>query len=626
MCGIYGFSTGHSIKEKKSILNKIGSANRKRGPNHSDNFIDQNIAIGIERLSILDIDNGNQPILSNNKKFIIVHNGEVYNYIELRKRLESLGYNFQTNTDTEVIVNLYQQYGLQLLNLLNGMFAFAIYEIETKKLVICRDRFGIKPLHYSNFNSDIVFSSQLSGIIHHPLVGGEISYNSIDYYLTLDYVPAPYTIYKNIKKLEPGHYLLWSKDGVELKKWYDLKYYPKARFKSESEYINNLYDKIENSVKIRMRSDVPIGAFLSGGLDSSLILHFLSKHAHKTLKTYNIAFENKSFDESKYALEVANILGVKCQSNIFDSKSMIDILPKIWSNMDEPFSDASFLPTFFLSKIASENISVAISGDGGDEVFAGYPTYLAHKIANKIPSFTHPLLKRLVNKLPTNFDNISFDFKLKQFINCLGAKPFLRHQYWLGSFQDLYKQKSYIKSFRERLDKGRGLDYIISKYLGDMDIFDWETYLYQDMRFYLQDDMLVKVDRASMANSLEVRTPFLDHNIVEFMATAPKSIKYPNFKSKYILKKLGKKYLPNLIVDRSKKGFGIPMAHWLNSVLRSNLEDVIYNPESIINSIFHKEDNVRLMKNHFNNKVDNRKKLWTLLVFENWAREKNIYL
>tara|TARA_A100000164_G_scaffold253143_1_gene225471 strand:+ start:2427 stop:4307 length:1881 start_codon:yes stop_codon:yes gene_type:complete len=624
MCGIYGFSTRHSIREKKLILSEIGLANRKRGPNHSDSYINKNIAIGIERLSILDIENGNQPILSNNKKFIIVHNGEVYNFIELRKGLESLGYNFHTNTDTEVIVNLYQQYGLKSLPLLNGMFAFAIYEIDTKRLIICRDRYGIKPLHYSSLNSDIVFSSQLSGITHHPFVGNQISYNSIDYYLTLDYVPAPYTIYKNIKKLEPGHYLIWSENGVKVKKWYDLKYYPKARFKSENEFINNLHDKIEKSVKIRMRSDVPVGTFLSGGLDSSLILYFLSKYSNKNLNTYNIAFENKSFDESKYAKEVANIFGVKYQSNIFDAKSMIDILPEIWLNMDEPFSDPSFLPTFFLSKIASENISVALSGDGGDEIFAGYPTYLAHKIANKIPSFVHPLLESLVNVLPSNFDNISFDFKAKRFINCLGSKPFLRHQYWLGSFQDSDKQKSYLKSFKERLDKNRGLENLISRYLGDMNILDWETYLYQDMRFYLQDDMLVKVDRASMANSLEVRTPFLDHNIVEFMARAPKSIKYPFFKSKYILKKLSKKYLPKLIVNRSKKGFGIPIAHWLNSNLKSNLKEVIYDPESIINSILDKEDNIRLMEDHFNKKVDNRKKLWNLFVFENWAREKNI--
>ena len=264
MCGIYGFTTKHSIVNKREILKNIGIKNYKRGPNESGSYVSKDIALGLERLSILDVKKGKQPIFSNNKKFVIVHNGEIYNYIELRKELEKRGYVFNTNTDTEVIVNLYQDRGLRLLSSLNGMFSFCIYEIDTKRLVICRDRFGIKPLYYHYNNSNIVFSSQLDGVLIHPIVNKDISADSIDLFLTMDFIPAPYTIYKNIKKLEHGHYLTWSKNCLKINKWYDFSYSPKVYLGSDREYVKKLDLLIDESVKIRMRSDVPIGSFLSG--------------------------------------------------------------------------------------------------------------------------------------------------------------------------------------------------------------------------------------------------------------------------------------------------------------------------------------------------------------------------
>ena len=626
MCGIYGFSTKQTLDNKSDILRKIGIKNRLRGPNHSGKYLTNDIALGIERLSILDIDKGNQPIFSNNKKFIIVHNGEIYNYLELRNDLEKSGYIFYTDTDTEVIVNLYQHIGLSLLPLLNGMFSFCIYEIETKKLVICRDRFGIKPLHYFYNHSDIIFSSQLDGILKHPLVENNISADSIDLFLTMDFIPAPYTIYKNIKKLEHGHYLIWSNKKLKIKKWYEFSYNPKIYLKCEKEYIEKLDNLIDNAVKLRMRSDMPIGAFLSGGLDSSLITSYMSKYHKSPLKTYNISFNDQSFNEGDYAFLVSEFIDTDHYSEFFDNKKMLEILPEIWSLMDEPFSDASLLPTFFLSKITSKEVSVALSGDGGDEIFAGYPTYLGHKIANQIPQLIIPFIKLLVNKLPTNYDNISLDFKLKKFCNSLEFKSSLRHQYWLGSFDDHFKKRSYTKSFRNMLSIDNNTEKILDSYLSNKNLLDWETHLYQDMRFYLQDDMLVKVDRASMANSLEVRVPFLDHNIVEFMAQSPKNIKYPNITSKYILKKLAKKYLPQKIINRSKKGFGIPLAKWFCNHLKDDLIDIIHNSDSFINSIFNKKDNILLMDAHFDKKVDHRKKLWSLFVLENWSKQRDITL
>ena len=624
MCGIYGFTTKTNKTKKENILDLIGSKIKYRGPNQSGKFINNRIALGIERLSIIDPQNGNQPIFSNDKNYVIVHNGEIYNYKELKNKLVNKGYYFSTESDTEVIVNLFQHYGVQCFKKLNGMFAFAIYDIKRDRLIIARDRYGIKPIYYYKKDSSFIFASELKAIKSHPDIECEISSKAIDLYFTMEYVPTPLSIYKNIYKMEQGSFL--NIQGQKLKKetWYDLPLQSKIIIKSENEYVEDLDYLINQSVKLRMRSDVPIGTFLSGGLDSSLIAYYLSKNLPKKLKTFHIGFENASFDETKYSENVSKLLDTEHYSNVFTSDELVSLLPKIWSNMDEPFSDASLLPMFMLSYQTKKHVTVSLSGDGGDEIFGGYPTYLAHRIADNFPSFLTPIFYSVIKNLPVSFDNISFDFKLKKFFSALKYSPVLRHQYWMGSFDYNSKITGYNSGFLNKTDSGN----YIQKFLKDMvfeyqDNPNWDFHLYQDMKYYLNDDMLVKVDRASMANSLEVRVPFLDHNIVEYMSSVPKEMKYNGLTSKFILKKLAKNYLPNTIVYRKKKGFGIPIGLWFNSFLKSELKDIIRNPNSFIHNFFSMSFTNKMMENHFEKKYDNRKLLWTLFVIENWKNNEN---
>ena len=624
MCGIYGFLSIEPLPAKTNKLQIMGNTLQHRGPDQDGKYVDSEIALGIRRLSVIDPDKGNQPIFSNNKSLVIVHNGEVYNYKTLRKELEYKGYYFETNTDTEVIVNLYQEKGADCLQYLNGMFAFAIYNIENKELFIARDRFGIKPLYFYNGNNNkFIFSSELKGITVLDDFDLNISFDAIDLYLTMESIPAPFTIYDDVYKLEQGHYLQLKKGSVEKKKWYELSYQPKLNYSNELDYIEELDGLIDESVRKRTISDVPLGAFLSGGLDSSLITHYLNKY-HNNLNTFSIGFEDVSFDESKYSRAVSNHLCTSHHEEIFSTDSMLDLLPNLWNNMDEPFADPSFLPTFILSKFTKNEVTVSLSGDGGDEIFGGYPTYFAHKIAEWIPPWSVSSLQYFASVLPTNYNNISFDFKVKQFCKGLSYKNGLRHQYWLGSFDKQQKDELFLNPFLDRLTKKNNLSYLINQTMDhEFEGPKWEKYMNQDMKFYLQDNMLVKVDRASMAHSLEVRVPYLDHNVVEFMGRVPANLKYRGNTSKYLLKKMGLKYLPSEIVNRTKKGFGIPIAKWICGPLVQEFKELISNPNSFINTYFNQQYNYKLLDDHLKYKVDNGKLLWTLFVLENWLKNNS---
>ena len=616
MCGIYGFSLKKFSKNPKSVLKKMSEKIYHRGPDQTGLYIDDNVAMGIQRLSILDIKNGTQPIYSNNKRYVIVHNGEVYNYLKLKNYLQKKGYQFETNTDTEVIVNLFQHKGKKCLNDLNGMFAFAIYDLKKKEIFIGRDRYGIKPIYFYYDVEQFIFASELKGILCHESVKPSISPDSIDLYLTMEYVPSPYTIFNDIYKLEKGHFLLYDNSKLKKEKWYDISFTPKLMYKKEIDYINKLDTLMKDSVRFRTISDVSIGCFLSGGLDSSLITYYLSEISKEKVKTFSIGFEDYSFDETNYANIISKHFDTDHNAETFSESKMFELLPNVWKNMDEPFADPSLLPTFLLSHFTNQQVKVCLSGDGADEIFAGYPTYLAHKIASLIPKQLYSLISQTSSFLPVRHRNMSFDFKLRQFSRGLRYRNKERHQYWLGSFKNNEKQKNYLKYFKDSLSNENNLKQILKQ--NSNELKDWEINLEQDFNFYLTDDMLVKIDRTSMANSLEVRVPYLDHNIVEFMVKCPSKLKYHGITSKYLLKQLAKKYLPHEVVNRSKKGFGIPIAKWFCGSLKKPLREILRNPNSFVNTIFEKGYTNQLMENHFQKKQNNGKMLWTLFTLENW--------
>ena len=624
MCGIFGFSSPLSTDDQSSVLREMGNCLIHRGPDDHGYFQKNHIGMGMRRLSIIDLQSGKQPIYSNNGNCVIVYNGEVYNYKDLRTDLEDRGYHFHTETDTEVIVNLYQEKGVDCLHDLNGMFAFAVYDIQKDELFLARDRFGIKPLYYLFENNSFVFGSELKAVIQYPAVNTTISLEAVDLYLTFDYVPAPWSIFENINKLEQGHYVTLKNGKLNKKQWYQLTFAPKFDSDKATDYLEKLDYLIQEAVRRRTVSDVPLGGFLSGGIDSSLISHYLVKSSNTPLKTFSIGFDEPSFDESRYARQMADHLGTEHHEKIFSVDDMKNLIPNIFESMDEPFADASLLPTYFLCSYAKEEVTVALSGDGGDEVFGGYPTYYARKLAEQIPPWTYSILKYGANLLPVNDDNISFDFKAKKFTEALKYDPDVRHQYWLGSFNHSQKQSLFSNDVKNKLNGKDILTGLVKNQMQDCDTEDnWERSLWQDMRFYLQDNMLVKVDRASMMNSLEVRVPLLDHEVVEFSARIPAKFKYRNTQSKYILKRMAEHHLPNEIVYREKKGFGIPIAKWLKKELKTQFDDMVENSE-LCEHLFDSDYLLKLQDDHLNNRKDNRKLLWAVLVLHECMENTSI--
>jgi len=620
MCGIAGFISNR-IPESTGmqVLQQLTGIIKHRGPDDAGHFMHLPFAIGMRRLSIIDLANGAQPIFNENRTLAIVFNGEIYNYRELRDELFMLGHAFHTVSDTEVILKAFEQWGTDCFIRLNGMFAVAILDVPGQKLYLSRDRYGIKPLFYYWDNTDFVFGSELSVIEKFPELNLQINPIALNYYLTMERVPAPMGIYTHVHKLMPGHFMVWHEGKVNTSPYYKLSFSPKMVETREEFYIKRLEELLEAAVKRHMISDVPLGAFLSGGVDSSLISYFMQKNAALPVKTFSIGFEDKSFDESEYSGYMAKFLGTEHHHITFSRAEMVAQVAQVTGMLDEPFADSSLMPTHFLSFHTRRHVKVALSGDGSDELFGGYPTYKAHKLALPIPGFTGHLFNPLVQMLPVSDKNMSFDFKLKKFVAGLHHSPDLRHIYWLGAFS--HKQRnSILTQFGTKQDPLIGF---VENYMKNCDTeAGWERALWSDMRYYLQDNMFVKVDRASMANSLEVRVPFLDTELAEFALRIPANLKMKGLTTKYILKQLAIKHLPDKIVNRPKKGFGIPIGSWIKGELKEIFMDTLNEDTLNKQGIFNGTAVKKIMNDHMSNKVDNRKLIWTLYVFQQWYNKR----
>jgi len=625
MCGIYGYVSSRGGIQPE-ILRRMGDTLRHRGPDDEGEWIQHSeelaVALGHKRLSIIDLTSAaKQPISDEDGKIWLTYNGEIYNFRELRSELAAKGHTFKSTSDGEVIVHLYEEMGAACLERLKGMFAFALWDETQQSLFLARDRIGKKPLHYAIYDGGIAFASEIKALLKHPKVVKEIDLSALNKYLTFEYVPAPATIFKSIKKLEPGHYLSYQNGKSEIKKYWDIPLadYP-IGFKTEDEYAEELRDILERAVRSRLVADVPVGVFLSGGIDSGVIAALAAK-ADRKIECFSIGFDEPSFDESSHAKSIAKALGLNHRLKIFNTREMLDNLDELPNFLDEPLADASILPSYLLSKVASERLKVALSGDGGDELFAGYPTYQAHRIItyyDLLPETLKNSVKALAAWLPVSHGNISTDFKIKQFLRGAGVSPEIRFFMWMGSFTESEKKGLLSSDVRAALAHENTYEDVFA-YIRESGLNkDLERILYLSMKLYLQDDILVKVDRAAMANGLEVRCPLLDQELVEFACRLPMQYKLHGLKTKYLLKKAAAGILPDSIINRKKKGFGIPISKWLTGELKSYMLDYLGEERIKRQGYFNYPYIKGLIDDHLHKRKDHRKLLWTLLIFQIW--------
>lgn len=623
MCGIFGI---HNYTTKEPVNRKsleLGTDSlTHRGPDEFGYFFDnQNgLAFGHRRLSIIDLSTGKQPLYNEDGQVVLVCNGEIYNFPELYDKLTSLGHRFKTKSDNEAIIHLYETYGLDCVNHLNGMFAFALWDKNKKLLLLARDRMGVKPLYYSIQNNSFYFSSEIKALLALPEIKRELNINALNKYLTFEHIPSPHSIIKNIYKLEAGKILTLYNDQIKTHKYWDIPLDEPKLAISENEAIDELESLFKKAVKRRFLSDVPVGIFLSGGIDSSLVAKIATDMSSDKIKTFSIGFHEKSFDESKIAMRFAHEIESDHNQSLFDSKECLKLIPNICDLVDEPLSDASILPTYFLSKFAANQVKVCIGGDGGDELFAGYQIFPVHKLVGLYDILPREIKKFIIQtaqNLPARETYLSFPFALKQFLRGVGISSEIRLFIWIGAYLESEKEKLLNPEIRNKITGNTFED--VNNFLSNKFIpRDTDRLLYLLSKFYLTDDILTKVDRASMANSLEVRGPFLDYTIQEFAAKLPYELKLSRITTKYILKKVAAKHIPKYITHKRKQGFAIPVTKWLKHELKDILLEFTSKEYIKNQGLFNYDFIQTLVKNHLEEKWDNKKLLWNILVFQLW--------
>lgn len=592
-----------------------------RGPDSEGLFATTGIALGMRRLAIIDLVTGEQPAFNEDRSIAVILNGEIYNYRELRSTLEKRGHTFRSASDTEVLPHLYEEHGDAMVRELNGMFAFALWDSKRRRVLIARDRFGEKPLYWGVFDNTLLFASEPKVLLAHPAVRPSLNLNALRQYLSFDYVPAPLSIYEGINKLPAAHKLTLENGRVNVERYWRLSYKTAEPVPSENEAAEQLRELMADAVRMRLVSDVPLGVLLSGGVDSSTVAALAVRASSEAVKTFSISFAESSFDESAYARGVAKYLGTDHHEERLSANLAANLVSEIGAWMDEPFSDPSLVPTYLLSRFTRKHVTVALGGDGGDELFAGYPMYAGHRwaeIYKRVPVvLRRGLVEPMVRLLPVKTKNLSLDYKALRFITGAKYDTVARHHVWFGSFtpeeqEQLLTPEALAASDSEIYADARA---IAEECNNDDLVIRMQSV---DTRLYLAEDILTKVDRASMAVSLEVRAPFLDPRVAEFAASLPCNYKLRGLKTKYILKKAVRDMLPAFVTRRGKKGFGVPVAEWLKEKLRPLARDLL-SPERVRRAgVFNADYVARLQDEHERGIANHRKLLWTLLMFELW--------
>ncbi len=618
MCGILGCS--HIAKNlQPEVFSSALYSLVHRGPDHEGRYECEHLSLGATRLRILDLEQGDQPLFSPDRDVVVVFNGEIFNYQELRDVLAADGFIFETNCDTEVILHAFRRWGTDCFSRFRGMFAIAIWVQSEKRLILARDRMGIKPLYYCLQDREIYFGSELKCILAHPVVRREICIAGLNCFLSLNYVPGPFTLVEGISKLLPGHMLEWTTGGCNVHS-----YVPRSKAGPPPHSMEDACEELDTllaqSVREQLVADVPVGVWLSGGLDSSTILHYAAERSTQ-LRTFSITFRGRSFDESTFIQEASEYFGTAhSEFDLNTTADLVKAIEQIAYYSDEPSADAGALPLWFLAQMTSRYVTVVLTGEGSDELLGGYLTYEADRYytgAQMVPSSLRRTALAAAMRLPVSNEKISFEYKLKRFLQGSLLSPEMAHVFWNGTFSEVEKRELF-----EFADPGP-LAAVLSQMKHSSGL---QRYLDFDQQYYLPDDILYKVDRMSMAHSLEVRPPFLDPRIVDFAARLPEHFKLHGGKSKYVLRRLMKDRLPRAVLRRPKIGFDIPIHDWFRGALRPLLLDTLTEEAVSASKLFHWPTVKRLLHQHLERRANLGYHLWGLMTLLIWMKRWNIEL
>ena len=623
MCGICGIKyQDRERKVARADLQAMCDAIIHRGPDEEGQHLAGSVGLGMRRLSIIDLSTGQQPIFNEERTAAIILNGEIYNHLDLRRTLQERGHIFRTQADTEAVLHAYEEYGQECPNHLNGMFAFAIWDEKRQRLFIARDRIGKKPLYYYFDGETFVFASEIKSILRYPGIPREIDHRALDAYLSVEYIPAPLSIFKNIRKLPQAHWMQLEGGRLQIQRYWRLYYRASARPAHDlaEEFIALLRD----AVRLRLMSEVPLGAFLSGGLDSSAVVAMMSQTAESGVKTFSIGFDNSTYNELPYARTVARHFNTEHYEEII-TPDAVGLTEKIVRQLDEPLGDFSVFPTYMVSEMARKHVTVALSGDGGDELLGGYETYIAERMARRYARLPGWLRRGVVEPavalLPPTEKKKGFVNKSRRFIEGCRLPADLQHVRWMIFLQEAEKRLLYTPSLRGALSGHDPYGFIRQAFSACNSEVALDQQEYVDIVTYLTDDIMVKVDRMSMAVSLEARAPFLDYRVVEFCAALPHHLRLNGKRSKYLLKEAFKGILPEMILNRRKEGFSIPIKSWMKEELRPMLLDFL-SPAMLQKTGYFEPRHVkRLIDEHLQGRENHSHRLWALLMFQMWHHE-----
>jgi asparagine synthase (glutamine-hydrolysing) len=624
MCGIAGkFVYDASASIDPCLLRSMTDAVIHRGPDADGYYLGPGIALGHRRLRIIDLVTGDQPLANEDGSVRVIFNGEIYNFEELRRALEARGHTFRTRTDTEVIVHGYEEWGDRVVDRFRGMFAFALWDERRRRLLLARDRAGVKPLHYAELPGGVVFGSEIKSLIEDPDVPRDWSAEAIDAYLTLLYVPAPQTVFRAIKKLPPAHYLVAERGSVTLRRYWDLEFGDAAARQprgvtTEEHALHDIGDALREAVRLRLISDVPLGAFLSGGIDSSAVVTYMVETSDAPVVTTSVGFDDAAFDELSYAETVARHLGCEFHPRIANPQ-IEELLPKLAWHFDEPFADSSAVPTYYVSAAARSLVTVALSGDGGDELWAGYGRHRVEQWegrARKALGRAAPLVGFVARALPLSL-------KGARALRHLALRPdeAYAHKHAYGLFEPQAKPALYSDGFAAAASKGDPFAPFRDAWQRCTSVDPVDRAMYVDFNTYLPDDIMTKVDRMSMAVSLEAREPLLDHVLLEHAAAVPSALKLKNGTTKYLLRRLLERRVPRSILERTKHGFEAPIGAWLRGPLAEMTADLLTDGRLNARGLFRQTAVDRLWTKHQSSRADHGHRLWQLLMLELWFRQ-----